>query len=114
VATIGILKQTDAINHMISMGERLRAGLDEAARRHGFALRQTGPAQMPMVLFDNDADLRIGNAFGLAALRHGAYFHPRHNMFLCAAHQAADVDRGIEAADLAMRDLAEAGFVQSR
>lgn len=114
VATIGILKQTDAINHMISMGERLRAGLDEAARRHGFALRQTGPAQMPMVLFDNDADLHIGNAFGLAALRHGAYFHPRHNMFLCAAHQAADVDRGIEAADLAMRDLAEAGFVQSR
>jgi glutamate-1-semialdehyde 2,1-aminomutase len=111
VATIGILKETDAISHTIAMGERLRTGLDEAARRHGFSLRQTGPAQMPMVLFEGDTDLRIGNAFGLAALRHGAYFHPRHNMFLCAAHTEADVDRGIEAADLALRDLAQADFV---
>lgn len=113
VATIGILKESNAISHTIAMGERLRAGLDEAARRNGFRLRQTGPAQMPMLLFDDDADLRIGNAFGLAALRHGAYFHPRHNMFLCAAHTPADVDRGIEAADNAMKDIAAAGYVQS-
>jgi len=113
IATIGILKETDAISHTIAMGERLRAGLGEAARRHGFRLRQTGPAQMPMVLFEGDTDLRIGNAFGLAALRHGAYFHPRHNMFLCAAHTPADVDRGIEAADRALQDIAAAGYVQS-
>lgn len=113
IATISIMKETEAISHIAAMGERLRKGLGEAAGRHGFTLRQTGPAQMPMVLFDKDPDLRIGNAFGLAALRHGAYFHPRHNMFLCAAHTPADVDRGIEAADLALRDLAQAGFAQS-
>ena len=109
VETIGILKETDALGHMVAMGERLRRGLDEVARRHGFKLRQTGPVQMPMVLFEGDRDLAIGNAFGRAALRHGAYFHPRHNMFLCAAHTAADIDRGIEAADLAMRDILAAG-----
>lgn len=113
IATIGILKETDAIGHTIAMGDRLRSGLHEVASRHGFTLRQTGPSQMPMVLFDNDADLRLGNAFGLAALRHGAYFHPRHNMFLCAAHTAVDVDQGIEAADLALRDMVANGFVQS-
>lgn len=113
IATIGVLQQTDAIGHTTDMGERLRIGLDEAARSNGFRLRQTGPAQMPMVLFEGDSDLRVGNAFGLAALRHGAYFHPRHNMFLCAAHTAADVDLGVEAADLAMRDIAAAGFAPS-
>jgi glutamate-1-semialdehyde 2,1-aminomutase len=91
------------------MGLRLRAGLDEAAARHGYRLRQTGPAQMPMVLFDGDRDLRLGNAFCLAALRRGIYLHPRHNMFLCAAHGPAEIDRAIEAADAALAEIAAAG-----
>ena len=31
-----------------------------AATTHGFSLRQTGPAQMPLFLFDDDPDLRMG------------------------------------------------------
>ncbi|WP_180901461.1 aminotransferase class III-fold pyridoxal phosphate-dependent enzyme [Martelella soudanensis] len=111
IATIGVVKRDHVIDHIAAMGERLRAGLDEAAARHGFSLRQTGPAQIPAVLFDGDHQLRLGNAFGLAALRHGAYFHPRHNMFICAAHSASDIDRGIEAADHAMADMIAAGVV---
>jgi glutamate-1-semialdehyde 2,1-aminomutase len=42
-------------------------------------------------------------AFCAAALSAGAYFHPRHNMFLSCAHTEADIDRALEAA--------EAGFV---
>lgn len=106
LATIRILRQTDALAHTKAMGQRLRSGLDAAARKHGRTLRQTGPEQMPMVLFDNDPDLRIGNAFTLAALRHGIYLHPKHNMFLCAAHQEADIDFAIAAADAAMGDIA--------
>jgi glutamate-1-semialdehyde 2,1-aminomutase len=111
IATIGVLKRDQVVSHIAAMGERLRTGLDEAAARHGFRLRQTGPAQMPAVLFDGDRELRLGNAFGLAALRHGAYFHPRHNMFICAAHTASDIDRGIEAADRAMADMVATGVV---
>lgn len=111
IATIGVVKRDQVISHIAAMGERLRTGLNEAAARHGFTLRQTGPAQMPSVLFDGDRELRLGNAFGLAALRHGAYFHPRHNMFICAAHSASDIDRGIEAADRAMADMLTAGVV---
>ena len=111
IATIGVVKRDQVIGHIAAMGERLRTGLNEAAARHGFSLRQTGPAQMPAVLFDGDHELRLGNAFGLAALRHGAYFHPRHNMFICAAHSASDIDRGIEAADRAMSDMVAAGVV---
>lgn len=111
IATIGVLKRDNVIGHIAAMGERLRAGLAKVAAHHGFSLRQTGPAQMPIVLFDGDHEFRLGNAFGLAALRHGAYFHPRHNMFICAAHSASDIDRGIEAADRAMADMVAAGVV---
>lgn len=110
IKTIGILRETDALAHSAAMGQRLREGLDTVARRHGFALSQTGPAQMPMVRFVGDQELRIGNAFCAAALRHGIYLHPRHNMFLCAAHMPADVDRAIEAADATFRDIAALGI----
>lgn len=110
VKTITILRDSDALAHTAAMGERLRAGLDEVAGRHGFRLRQTGPAQMPMVLFEGDQELRIGNAFCVAALRHGIYLHPKHNMFLCAAHTAGDIDRALEAADRALADIVSAGI----
>jgi glutamate-1-semialdehyde 2,1-aminomutase len=108
--TLEILRTTDAVAHIEAMGTRFRDGLAAVAELHGFRLSQTGPVQMPMVRFANDADLKIANVFCAAALRHGIYLHPRHNMFLCAAHQPADIDRALEAADAAMRDVVAAGL----
>lgn len=106
--TLEILRTTDALAHTEAMGRRFRDGLAEVAARHGFRLSQTGPVQMPMVRFADDPELKTANIFCAAALRHGIYLHPRHNMFLCAAHQATDIDRALEAADAAMRDTAQA------
>ena len=36
-------------------------------------------------------------------LRHGAYFHPRQNMFLSCAHLEADIERTLEAAKARFR-----------
>jgi len=105
--TIDILRTTDALAHTEAMGQRFREGLAEIAGRHGFTLSQTGPVQMPMVRFENDPELKTANLFCATALRHGIYLHPRHNMFLCAAHQPDDIDRALEAADAAMRDTAK-------
>lgn len=102
--TIHILRTTDALAHMEAMGQLFRVGLATVAQRHGLRLGQSGPVQMPMVRFEDDPDLKIANAFCSAALRHGVYLHPRHNMFLCAAHQPADIDRALDAADAAMRE----------
>ncbi|MBB3772787.1 glutamate-1-semialdehyde 2,1-aminomutase [Angulomicrobium tetraedrale] len=110
VKTIEILRDSDALAHTEAMGLRFREGLDAAARQHGFRLRQTGPAQMPMVLFDGDKELQIANAFCSAALRHGVYMHPKHNLFLCAAHQPADIDRALEGAEEAMKEIAALGL----
>ena len=98
LATVTALREPSAVAHLQAMGERLRRGLDTLARQAGFTLRQTGPVQMPMVLFDDDPDGLKGRTFCAAALRAGAYFHPRHNMFLSLAHREADIDRALVAA----------------
>lgn len=105
VATLDRLEEMDAIPHMERLGNRLRAGLDGLAAHHGIGLRQTGPVQMPLFLFDDDPEFRKGFAFCRAVLEHGAYLHPRHNMFLCAAHTEADMDRVLEAAEAGFRAI---------
>lgn len=100
VATIKALKRDDGIGHMAAMGERFRTGMAALSAKHGIGIRQTGPVQMPLVLFEDDAELAKANAFCSAALRAGTYFHPKHNMFLCTAHQAADIDAALVAADV--------------
>jgi glutamate-1-semialdehyde 2,1-aminomutase len=109
LATLRVLRRDNAIAHMTAMGELFRGGLAALARRHGVTIRQTGPVQMPMVLFDDDADFRKGAAFCTASLRNGAYFHPRHNMFLSAAHGPADIARALAAAEHGMRAVAALG-----
>ncbi|HEV7254358.1 MAG TPA: aminotransferase class III-fold pyridoxal phosphate-dependent enzyme [Mesorhizobium sp.] len=106
IATVRKLKAVDGIGCMRAMGQRLRDGLDRQARRYGLPLRQSGPEQMPVFLFDDDADRRLGNAFCLEALARGVYFHPTHTMFLSAAHTEADIDEALAATDEAMAALA--------
>lgn len=106
LATIKILRETDALAHIASMGQRFCKGIAHAAEQHGFNLHVTGPVQMPMIRFEGDSELQTANAFCTAALRHGLYLHPKHNMFLCAAHQAADIDNALDAADRAFAEIA--------
>jgi glutamate-1-semialdehyde 2,1-aminomutase len=73
--------------------------LARQAARHGFGLRQTGPVQMPMILFDDDPDMRLGYCWVAEALTRGIYIHPWHNNFICAAVTEADVKLTLEATD---------------
>ena len=54
---------------------------------------------MPLFLFDEDADLRVGFAWSSEMLRRGIYVHPWHNMFLSAAMTATDIDAALNAAE---------------
>ena len=63
---------------------------------------------MPLIQFAGDTDFSQGIAFCAEALRHGAYFHPKHNMFLNCAHTEADIDRALQAADAGMAAVAKA------
>lgn len=105
VATLTELRRIDGPARMRAMGERLRNGLDALASRHRVGIRQTGPVQMPTLLFADDPEWHRGFAFCTEALRRGAYFHPKHNMFLSCAHTEADIDHALAAADAAFRTV---------
>jgi glutamate-1-semialdehyde 2,1-aminomutase len=106
VATIKKLRATGAIATMEAMGHRLRDGLEAQAQAHDVRLRQTGPVQMPMIMFEDDPDFVLGHRFVQEALRRGVYMHPWHNMFLSAAHRPDDIDRVLDATNGALRQVA--------
>ena len=106
IETLRIIRESDYLEHMVRLGERLRSGLDVAATKHGFALRQTGPVQMPQIMFADDPDFRVGYGWAEEMVARGVYMHPWHNMFLCAAMTDADIDLTLVAADDAFAALA--------
>src|SRR5690606_34638848 len=108
VATIRELHAIDGPERMRRTGQRLREGLDAQAARHGFELIQSGPPQMPLVQFRDDPDCALGDRFCQGALERGVYLHPRHNMFLSAAHRDADIDEALAATGEAFAALAQA------
>jgi glutamate-1-semialdehyde 2,1-aminomutase len=99
LATLHVLRRDDVVGHIARLGRLLRQGLAERSAQYGLPIRQTGPVQMPMVLFEADEDRRKGFAFCSAVLRKGVYFHPLHNMFLSAAHTEEDIARALDAAE---------------
>jgi len=106
LATISKLRRIDAVAHMERLGRSLRQGVAEQAAALGLRLRQTGPVQMPIILFDDDANLARGNLFTLTALHHGVYLHPWHNMFLSAAHTEDDIAIALTATQAGLEAVA--------
>jgi glutamate-1-semialdehyde 2,1-aminomutase len=107
LATMDVAEQTDLVPHLERVGRRFRDGLAAQARHHGLALRQSGPVQMPLLLFDDDPSFETGFAFAAEALQRGVYLHPKHNLFLCGAHTEADIDEALVATDAALRAVAQ-------
>ena len=103
--TLRLIRETDYLERITALGQRLRTGLADRAAAAGFGLRQTGPGTMPLFLFDDDPDLRKGFCFSSEMLSRGVYVHPWHNMFLCAAMTEADIDGALDAAEGALASL---------
>jgi glutamate-1-semialdehyde 2,1-aminomutase len=96
VATLDELERIDGPRVMRDLGQRFRDGIAKQAAEAGVGVRQSGPPQMPTILFDDDTDFAIGERFSAEALKRGVYLHPRHNMFLSAAHTVGDIDFALE------------------
>jgi glutamate-1-semialdehyde 2,1-aminomutase len=106
IATLSKLRAIDGVGKMRRMGQRFRDGLAKQAESHGLPLRQSGPPQMPVLLFDNDPERKMGWLFCTEALKRGVYLHATHTLFLSAAHSEADIDQALDATDAAMREVA--------
>lgn len=100
--TLEIIRKSDYLERMIEMGDKLRSGLNAVASRASLPISQTGPSQMPLIMFNTDSgdrDLSLTYAFAEGMLKNGVHFHPFHNMFINAAMTNEDIDAIISAAD---------------
>ncbi|MGR3373444.1 MAG: aminotransferase class III-fold pyridoxal phosphate-dependent enzyme [Pseudooceanicola nanhaiensis] len=103
--TLRIVRETDYLEHMQIIGELFRSALTGQATGYGFTLRHTGPETLPMVLFEEDPDFRLGYAFCAAAMKRGVYLSPYHNMFINAAMTEADIAETLEATGAAFEEI---------
>ena len=103
LATLAVARREGLVAHLERIGSLLRQGVAEQAAGLGLALRQTGPVQMPLMLFDNDPAYEKGFVFCAEALRHGVYLHPKHNMFLSLAHSEADIALALRATEAGLQ-----------
>jgi glutamate-1-semialdehyde 2,1-aminomutase len=99
VATIGALRQQDAIAVMQRYGTQLRDGILGQAAAWGFDVNYTGPPQMPYLTFRDDHGHALVSEFSAEAVRRGAFIHPRHNWFVSAAMTDEDVGCVLAATD---------------
>jgi len=103
--TLRLVRDTDYLERLQALGDRLADGLRERASAAGFAFRVSGPVQMPLFLFDEDPDLRKGFFWSSQMLSRGIYVHPWHNMFMCAAMTEQDIDGALDAAEASFAAL---------
>ena len=106
LATLRKLHAIDGTALMHRAGLRLREGLQAQADSRGIKIRQSGPPQMPLVLFEDDPEVTKGKFFCVEALKRGVFLHPVHTMFLSCAHTDAEIDRALEATDGALAAVA--------
>jgi glutamate-1-semialdehyde 2,1-aminomutase len=99
LVTLRRIRETDYLERIQRLGAQLREGLAKGAAAHGYTLRQTGPPQMPQILFAEDPDFRRGFAFASELIQRGVYLHPWHNGFVCAALTEADVQLAVSASE---------------
>jgi glutamate-1-semialdehyde 2,1-aminomutase len=107
IAAIGALRDEGAIEAMDRTGTALRAGILQQASDRGIAINYTGPAAMPYLTFVGDQGHELASTFAAAAVRAGAYLHPRHNWFISAAMTEADLAAALAATDAGFAAVGE-------
>jgi glutamate-1-semialdehyde 2,1-aminomutase len=107
LATIEVAEAGDLVAHLQRVGQRFRDGIAAQAASHGVPVRQSGPAALPLILFQDDGGFDKGAVFTAEALRRGVYLHPKHNMFFSLAHTEQDVDQALQATDAAFALVAQ-------
>lgn len=101
LATLDVIEKHDALGTMVAAGARLREGLETQAAGHGLGVRMTGPVQMPFVAFESAHHAEMLRCFVSAALDQGLLIRHDHHWFTSAAHRDVDIDRALEATDVA-------------
>lgn len=100
MATIDVLRHTNALEHIWRLGEMLQQGLRRIVADYDIAAKVTGYPPMPFLRF-NDRDTqrqnRVRNSFYVSAVANGVLLHPEHQWFVSAAHTDEDIQETLDA-----------------
>ena len=107
MATLKVIERDNSIEKMREMGELLKTGLEEMAQSHDLEVTVTGPPAIPFMMFKNDVSFRRNQLFSAEAMKRGVFFHPHHNWFVSAAHEKEDIEKSINVADEAFKEVKE-------
>lgn len=112
LAAVNVLAQPGTYEQLHRVGGRLRAGIVEAGRRHGFPTQALGEDAVFGIRFIENDDVKnwmdlqahdraLGSRWGLECLRRGLLVNPNEKFYISLAHTDADVDRTLEICDAA-------------
>ena len=115
LATLAELRRPGAYERLFRTGNRLKAGLAAAARRHGLAAQVSGEAPVFDILFTDreivdyratlTADRDRIRRFNAECVRHGVV-KAVNKIYVSLAHTDADVDETLEVFDRILADIA--------
>jgi glutamate-1-semialdehyde 2,1-aminomutase len=100
IASLKALEEENAIEQMKNMGNLLREGIEDKAKKHDIEISYSGPPAIPYLVFGNDISFNKARYFCGEAAKRGIFLHPHHNWFLCAAHKTEDIEKTIDVIDI--------------
>ncbi|KPI02999.1 Glutamate-1-semialdehyde 2,1-aminomutase [Actinobacteria bacterium OK074] len=108
LATIRILRDTDALERIWTAGSAFQDGLSALVERHQVEARVVGYPPMPFLQFTHPDPVvreQVSTAFAAGAAQHGVLLHPGHQWFLSAAHTREDIEFALHACAQALAAL---------
>ena len=113
LAAMEVLGEPGVYDQLHRVGGRLRAGIEEAGRRHGIALQALGEDMVFGVRFMENAnptqwvdlldnDREMGTQFAIECVKRGILIVPNEKFYISIAHSEDDVDRTLEIVDDAL------------
>jgi len=99
LATIAVLRDSDAIPRLWRLGEALVEGLRAAVDEHGLPAEVVGYPIAPFLRFDPAVEgaKNVKARFFAETSRRGVLFAPNHQWFVSAAHTDEDLELTVEA-----------------
>ncbi|HUE76160.1 MAG TPA: aminotransferase class III-fold pyridoxal phosphate-dependent enzyme, partial [Chloroflexota bacterium] len=116
LAGLDVLSQPGTYDRLHAIGGRLRAGIVEAGRRHGFPAQALGEdavfgvrfieKEAPKTWMDlQEHDRDLGLRWAVECIKRGLLLNPNEKFYLSIVHSDADVDRTIDICDAAFAAL---------
>ena len=112
LAALDVLSQPGTYEQLRRVGGRLRAGIVEIGRRHGYPTQALGEDAVFGIRFIENDDVKnwmdlqahdraLGLRWGVECLKRGLLVNPNEKFYISTAHTDADVDRTLEICDAA-------------